>query len=256
MAKRSQRKMEGWKSKQWFNVIAPDFMGQQVVGETPASDPELLLGRVIAITLGDFTNDMSKQNVKMELKVDQVGGDSAYTKFIGHKLTRDYLRSLVKRQTSMIVSNIDVMTNDGYKVRVKSTCFTIKRARTSQIKSIRQLMSYLVRRKARESDFATFIQDAVTGKLSARIYRDVKNIYPLRRVEILKTQVLSEPEGASVPRVEEPEEVEPDIEPDDESGVEPDEGFEVETESEPDTQVEDTVKIEPDTETEAESAAA
>ena len=194
MAKRGQRKVEGWKSKQWFNVIAPEMMGQQEVGETPASDPELLLGRVIEITLADIANDFSKQNIKLELKVDQVGGDSAYTKFIGHELTRDYLRSLVKRQTSMIITNIDVMTQDGYKIRIKPTCFTIKRAKTSQIKAIRKQMTSLVWQKARASDFETFIQEAVTGKLSAQIYRDVKNLYPLRRVEILKTHVLGEPE--------------------------------------------------------------
>ena len=194
MAKRGQRKVEGWKSKQWFNVITPEMMGQHEVGETPASDPELLLGRVIEITLADITNDFSKQNIKLELKIDQVGGESAYTKFIGHELTRDYLRSLVKRQTSMIVANMDVMTQDGYKVRIKPSCFTIKRAKTSQIKAIRNLMTSLIWKRARSSDFDTFIQDAVTGKLSAQIYRDVKNLYPLRRVEILKTHILGEPE--------------------------------------------------------------
>jgi len=54
-------------------------------------------------------------------------------------------------------------------------------------------MTSIVQRRARESDFNTFVQDAVLGKLSAQIYRNVKSLYPLRRVEILKTQVLSEP---------------------------------------------------------------
>ena len=197
-AKRGQRKVDGWKSKQWYNIVTPDMMGQQEIGETISNDPELLLGRVIEVTLGDLTNDMSKYNVKLALKVDQVGGDSAYTKFIGHELTRDYLRSLIKRQTSMITANMDVMTNDGYKVRIKPTCFTVKRARSSQIKAIRQYMTSIVQRRARESDFNTFVQDAVLGKLSAQIYRDVKTLYPLRRVEILKTHVLTEPVAMDV----------------------------------------------------------
>ncbi len=204
MAKRSPRKVDGWKSKQWYSIVTPEMMGQQDIGETPASDPKLLMGRVIEITLGDVTNDMSKQNIKMSLMIDQVGGDSAYTKFMGHELTRDYLRSLVKRQTSMITSYMDVMTKDGYKVRVKPTCFTIKRAKSSQIKAIRQIMTTIVRRKAQKLDFNTFIQDAVLGKLSAQIYRDVKGVYPLRRVEILKTHVLSEPAGMPKPVIPEP----------------------------------------------------
>ena len=52
-------------------------------------------------TLGELTNDMGKQNVKMHFKIDEVSGESAHTKFTGHELTRDYLRSLVKgRQVS------------------------------------------------------------------------------------------------------------------------------------------------------------
>lgn len=193
MAKRGQRKVDGWKAKQWFSIMAPEMMGQQEIGETPTKDPQFLLGRVIEVTLGDLSNDFSKHNVKLELKIDQVGGDSAYTKLMGHELTRDYLRSLIKRQSSMISTTMDVLTSDGYKVRVKPTCFTIKRARTSQIKGIRKYMTSIVRKKAYESNFETFMQDVVLGKLSAQIYRDVKSIYPLRRVEILKTHVFGEP---------------------------------------------------------------
>jgi small subunit ribosomal protein S3Ae len=193
LAKRGQRKIDGWKSKQWFSIMAPDIIGQQEIGETLAKDPELLLGRMIEVTLGEISNDYSKQNVKLELKIDQVGGDSAYTKLIGHELTRDYLRSLIKRQSSTISTTIDVMTADGYKIRVKPTCFTIKRAKASQIKAIRQYMVYMVRKKALELNFKAFMQEIIHGKLSAFIYREVKFIYPLRRTEILKSTVLSEP---------------------------------------------------------------
>jgi len=192
-AKRGQRKVDGWKSKQWYNIVTPEMMGQQEIGETFSNEPAQLLCRVIEVTLGDLTNALSKYTVKLALKIDQIGGDSAYTKFIGHDLTRDYLRSLIKRQTSMVTANLDVMTKDGYKFRVKPTCFTVKRARSSQIKAIRKHMTSIVQRRARESDFNTFVQDAVLGKLSAQIYRNVKTLYPLRRVEILKSQVLAEP---------------------------------------------------------------
>jgi len=100
----------------------------------------------------------------------------------------------------MIDANIDIRTRDGYKIRVKPICYTVKRAKSSQIKDIRHLMTSIVKQKARELEFEAFMQDAVLGKLSAQIYRDVKNIYPLRRVEILKTHVLGEPEvKAAVP---------------------------------------------------------
>jgi small subunit ribosomal protein S3Ae len=186
-------KAEGWKAKQWYNLVAPDMFGKTSIGETVAEEPEKLIGRVVEITLGELTNDLSKQNTKLILKIDRVGGDSAYTKFIGHQLTQDYLRSLVKRQTSSVETNISVTTKDGYTIRVKPSCFTIKRARANQVKAIRQIMNKVIAEKAKELDLSQFIQEVVTGKLSANIYHDVKPIYPLRRVEVRKTEIEAEP---------------------------------------------------------------
>ena len=186
-------KAEGWKAKSWYNLVAPDMFGKTNIGETVADVPEKLIGRIVEITLGELTNDLSKQNTKLILKIDRVGGDSAYTKYMGHQLTQDYLRSLVKRQTSAVETNISVITKDGYTLRVKPSCFTIKRARANQVKAIRQIMNNVIAAKAKELDMEQFVQDVVTGKLSAIIYHDVKPIYPLRRVEVRKTEIEAEP---------------------------------------------------------------
>ncbi len=190
-------KTEGWKAKQWYNLVAPEMFGKANIGETVADVPEKLVGRVIEVTLGELTNDLSKQNIKLLLKVDSVGGDSAYTKFTGHQLTQDYLRSLVKRATSNIETNISVSTKDGYTIRVKPSCYTIKRARANQVKAIRAVMNNVIISKAKEMDLEQFVQEVVTGKLSASIYHDVKPIYPLRRVEVRKTEIEAEPGTAS-----------------------------------------------------------
>ncbi len=190
-------KTEGWKAKSWYNLVAPEMFGKANIGETVADVPEKLIGRVIEITLGELTNDLSKQNIKLILKVDSVGGDSAYTKFTGHQLTQDYLRSLIKRSTSNIETNVSVLTKDGYTVRVKPSCYTIKRARANQVKAIRSIMNSVITSRAREMDMEQFVQEIVTGKLSASIYHDVKPIYPHRRVEVRKTEIEAEPGTAS-----------------------------------------------------------
>ncbi|MCX9025657.1 MAG: 30S ribosomal protein S3ae [Candidatus Methanoperedens sp.] len=190
-------KAEGWKAKSWYNLVAPDMFGKTNIGETVADVPEKLVGRIVEITLGELTNDLSKQNTKLILKIDRVGGDSAYTKYMGHQLTQDYLRSLVKRQTSAVETNISVTTKDGYTLRVKPSCFTIKRARANQVKAIRAIMNNVIAAKAKELDMEQFVQDVVTGKLSASIYHDVKPIYPLRRVEVRKTEIEAEPSAVA-----------------------------------------------------------
>jgi len=197
--KKVQRKLDGWKSKEWFNIEAPVYLNRSIVGTTMAGDPSLLVGRNVETTVGELTNDMTKNNTKVILRISNVVGDIATTDLMGHELTTDYIRSIVKRQTSRIDANVEVKTKDGYVIRVKPTCFTIKRARSSQIKAIRELMIEIVKRRAAETDFENFMQEAILGRLSATIYRQAKFIYPLRRVEIRKTQVEVMPAAALAP---------------------------------------------------------
>jgi small subunit ribosomal protein S3Ae len=197
--KKVQRKLDGWKSKEWFNIEAPVYLNRAIVGNTMAGDPSLLLGRNVETTVGELTNDMTKNNTKVILRINNVVGDIATTDLVGHELTTDYVRSIVKRQTSRIDANIEVKTKDGFVIRVKPTCFTIKRARSSQIKAIREVMIEIVKKRASDSDFENFMQEAILGRLSAAIYRQAKFIYPLRRVEIRKTHVESMPAAAPAP---------------------------------------------------------
>ena len=194
MARRQTRKKaEGWKAKRWYDVVTPEIFGKMSIGSTPTDDPAKLVGRVMDTTLGELTNDLGKQNVKMHFKVNEVSGESAHTRFTGHELTRDYLRSLVKRRTSLVESNIVVTTKDGFKVHLKPMALTIKRAGSSQIKAIRDIMNATLHERGKELNYEQFIHEVVLGKLASDIYKKSKIIYPLRRVEISKTKILAEP---------------------------------------------------------------
>jgi small subunit ribosomal protein S3Ae len=192
LAKRTAKKVEGWKAKQWYNVLAPELFGRANIGTTPSDDPSKLIGRVIETTLGELVNDWSKQNIKMMFKIENVAGDNCNTSFIGHELTRDYIRSLVKRRTSKIDSNVVATTADGKKIRVKSSCFTTKRAHLLQIETIRKIMERTVLERAKLLTLDQFIQELILGKVASDIYKEAKTIYPLRRVEITKSEI--EPE--------------------------------------------------------------
>ena len=128
-----------------------------------AGDPSLLIGRNVETTVGELTNDMTKNNTKVILRINNVIGEIATTDLMGHELTTDYVRSIVKRQTSRIDANIEVKTKDKYVIRVKPTCFTIKRARSSQMQAIREMMVEIVKKRAAESDFENFMQEAILG---------------------------------------------------------------------------------------------
>jgi len=191
MAKKKQvgRRVEGWKAKSWYKVYTPEGLGKTYIGDTIANGPENLVGRIMQTTLGEIINDYSRQNVKMKFRVNDVAADAAYTEFIGHELTRDYLRSLVKRRTSRIDAHIPVTTKDGKKVDLTVTCYTLTRANLSQTHAIRGLIMERVQTMVKEADFSALLNGIVTGDISKELFKAVKPLFPIRRVEIIKSKV-------------------------------------------------------------------
>ena len=193
MARKASKKADAYRAKNWYQVLAPVEFNRANIGETLADDPAKLMGRIMESTLGDITGDWAKQNTKMIFRIDEIGGNNAYTSFVGHEMTKDYMRSLVKRRTSKIGANLVVTTKDGYKIRVKPLIFTVKRARTSQIESIRSIMVDVIAKRSVELNFNEYVTDMVNGKVAAEVYKATKNIYPLRRVEVAKSEIVLKP---------------------------------------------------------------
>jgi small subunit ribosomal protein S3Ae len=186
----SRRKQQ----KQWYDVLAPEQFDREELGQTPADESEKVLGRTIETTLGDIRNDASENNTKLTFKISEVATDTAYTDFIKHELTRDYIRSLVRRGSSKVEAYITVLTTDDYRLQIQPVSLTTKQADESQEKAIRRTMIDLVEETASERTFEDLVDGIVEGRLSSAIYNEAKSIYPLRRVEIQKATLEARPE--------------------------------------------------------------
>jgi small subunit ribosomal protein S3Ae len=191
MSERSVSKQR--RDKRWYTVFAPEQFDRAELGETMADDPEKIVGRTIQTTLGELTDDQSQNNTKLIFKVTDVGSDSAYTEFIEHELTRDYLRSLVRRGASKVDATITVLTTDDYRVRIQPVSLTTKKADRSQERAIRRVMIDLVEEAAKERTFEGLVDSVVEGRLSSAIYAEAKQVYPLRRVEVQKLSLDARP---------------------------------------------------------------
>jgi small subunit ribosomal protein S3Ae len=191
MAKKKQvgRRVEGWKAKSWFKVYVPDNLGKAYIGDTISSDVETVKGRIMQSTLGEILNDYGKQHIKMRFKINEVTGDAAYTEFVGHEVTRDYLRSLVKRRSSRIDCMMLVVTKDNKKVRLTISVYTFARANIAQEHAIRKAIMASVAAQAPAWDLTTLVNGIVSGEISRDLFKSVKTIYPTRRVEVIKSKV-------------------------------------------------------------------
>ncbi len=166
------------------------MFGDVKAGDTVTDEPSKLIGRRVEMTLDELTGKLIKSsNLKLLLEIDEVNHNTAYTKFIGHKMDNGYLRSLARKGISKIDSNVNVMTKDGEEMCVKSSCFTLKKASGLQVKLIRKVMEDIIINRARSLELNQYIQEIILGKLSSDVYKVAKKVYPLRRVEITKTEI-------------------------------------------------------------------
>jgi len=192
-----------WKAKEWYQVTAPDFFNNAVIAETPADDPGKLKGRITEVTLQDITGDFSKMHIKLKFKVFDITGQEAKTKFIGHDLTSDYIRRQTRRRRSKMDGVYDVLTKDGYKVRVKPMAIAEKRIQTSQQREIRVIMNDVISGSAKTKLFHDFIKTMLDGTLCSDISKKCKIIYPMRRIEIRRSQIIKEPSAEELSKAQE-----------------------------------------------------
>jgi small subunit ribosomal protein S3Ae len=199
-----------WKAKSWYNIVAPPSFDNVTLADTLSDSPDKLLNRVTEVSLQDLTNDFRRSHIKLFFKVNRVEESNAHSAFIGHTLTSDYLRRMIRRKRSKIDGVYDVVTKDGAKVRVKPFATTDKRIQNSQRRVIRQTMKQTLLQKAQARTLSELIKDTIDGKLGSDIYKSCKVLYPVRRVEIYKTEVVSPPtqemeEEKVIEREKEPE---------------------------------------------------
>jgi small subunit ribosomal protein S3Ae len=87
-----------WKSKVWFNLLAPEMFNKQLLGETPADFSDKLVGRITEVAVQDLTGGFSKMHIKLQFRVNHVQGQDALTQFVGHDMTSDYICRLTRRK--------------------------------------------------------------------------------------------------------------------------------------------------------------
>ena len=117
-SRRPSRKAKGkvvdkWKEKLWYEVTAPSYITDKSLGETPANEPEKLLGRVIEMAKMGVVEDLYYDiNLKVRFKITKVEGNVCRTEFDGHEIAKEQIRSQIRRNRSKIESIQNVVTKD------------------------------------------------------------------------------------------------------------------------------------------------
>jgi small subunit ribosomal protein S3Ae len=193
-ARSAARKVKDkWKAKNWYQIKAPSVFDNVLVSETLSESPERLIGRVSEVSMQDLTNDFRKSHIKLLFKIDKVEDGIALTHFKGHSLTSDYLRRMIRRRKSRIDGVYTVETKDGAQLKVKPFAITEKRIQNSQKKQIRSVMKETIANSGKARTLNSFLIEILEGRIGSDIYKNCKKFYPVKRVEIYKTEILRLP---------------------------------------------------------------
>jgi len=193
-ARTTTRKVKDrWKAKNWYTILAPSLFNNVPVAETLAETPESLIGRVTEVSLQDITNDFRKSHIKLLFSIDKIEQNTAHTQLKGHLLTSDYLRRMIRRRKSRVDGVFDVETRDGALLRVKPFAIAEKRIQSSQKKLIRNVMNDVITKEGKAKTLNSFIKDCLDGKTGSEIYKHCKIYYPVKRIEVNKTEIIRLP---------------------------------------------------------------
>ena len=182
-----------WRRKDWYDIYLPRYFGETKVGETPAEEPEKILGRVYETTLAQITGDFSQEYLKLYFQVTGIDENTAHTVFKGHEYLRDYLRSLVRRRSTKVDGFFRITTQDGYRLKIVIAAMTNSRIKTSQEQAIRDIMQKVVDEKAQTLDYGQIVHEMVLGKLASDIYNEARKVTALRHVGVRKSELLQMP---------------------------------------------------------------
>lgn len=211
-AKKGGRVRDKWRDKQWVVVNKPaGFEPPGSVNYVPITDADQAKGRVIENTLHDMMKgnpdqSMDQHQIKIYVQIDKINDGNASTRFKGHEYAKEFLRSLIRRGSSMVSFVHDYTTQDGHTFRVALIAFTQRRVNASKKHEIRLIAHRILSDKIPQMTVEQFVQQVTGGKsgetsretssqMGAAILEEVKKIATIRHIGIKKTKLISTPES-------------------------------------------------------------
>jgi small subunit ribosomal protein S3Ae len=196
-SRRGGRVRDKWRDKQWLFIDSPnsfgDFGGHHI-NYLPITDPNTAIGRVVENTLFDIKKqDPADHKTKVFLEIEKINEGVARTIFKGHEYGKEFLRSLVRRGSSMITHIHNYPTNDGHQFRVEIIAFSQRRINSSKKHELRKVIHQLLSEKIPQWDLKTFIKEVTddNSEFNREILEKGKRIATLRHIGIKKTKLLS-----------------------------------------------------------------
>ncbi|KAI3383345.1 hypothetical protein SNEBB_000575 [Seison nebaliae] len=210
-----KKQVDPFSKKEWYKIQVPAIFEERTVGRTivtKSSGTKLasdgLKGRVYEISLGDLKQPVTaghpfgQSYKKFRFICDEVQSNTCLTSFYGMNLTTDKLRSMVKKWQTLIEGNVDVVTSDGFHIRLFAIGFTKRNekqtkkttyAKHSSVKKIRAKMVEVIKKETENTSLSDVVLKLIAGSIGTSIEKQCIFTFPLNDVCIRKVKVLKRP---------------------------------------------------------------
>ena len=189
----ARRQKDKWKSKRWYSIRAPrNPWSFKVIGETIAEEEEMLLGRPFEIMQNELYGDFTKIHVKIKFRIKEVVGNDAITEFVGHDVMKDFVRRQIRRDRGKIDDAIDVVTEDGFFVRIKPFIVTRSSVKASQKHESRSVTRNEVVKFCSKSTWINVQKALMDGSLEETVSKAISKIQPVRAVFFRRSQLIQD----------------------------------------------------------------
>ena len=189
----ARRQKDKWKAKRWYSIRAPrNPWSFKVIGETLAEEEALLVGRPYEIMQNELDGDFTKMHVKLKFRISDVVGNDAITEFIGHDVMKDFVRRQIRRDRGKIDDTIDVVTDDGFFVRIKPFIVTRSTVKASQKSETRSVARDVVLKFCAQSTWINVQKAIMNGSLEESVSKAISKIQPVRAVFFRRSQLIQE----------------------------------------------------------------
>lgn len=187
----ARRQKDKWKSKRWYSIRAPrNPWSFKVIGETIAEEEEMLVGRLFEIMQNELDGDFTKMHVKIQFRIKEVVGNDAITEFVGHDVMKDFVRRQIRRDRGKIDDTIDVVTEDGFFVRIKPFIVTRSSVKASQKNESRSVTRNEVVKFCSQSTWINVQKALMDGSLEETVSKAISKIQPVRAVFFRRSQLI------------------------------------------------------------------
>ncbi len=189
----ARRQKDKWKAKRWFSIRAPrNPWSFKVIGETLAEEESMLVGRPYEIMQNELDGDFSKMHVKIRFRIKEVLGTDALTEFVGHDVMKDFVRRQIRRDRGKIDDTVDVVTEDGFFIRIKPFIVTRSRVKASQKQETRSVARDEIIKFCAKSTWIDVQKALMSGSLEEIVTKAVAKIQPVRGVFFRRSQLIQD----------------------------------------------------------------